>query len=375
MTDDKKHILGTFYLFSFCRLLSSIFCSLTSLVLRPSPLVSPPLLSIVLLLLFSLAAVGCGKEKGKKVEETTGQSFEIVKEYKRGPVTFNLKVDRKELTIADRLRLELEVRVGEEFEVRLPEFGDKLDQFGIVDYRSPTPRLVEQDMTLYRKSYVLEPFLSGEYKIPAMKVIFWKKGEAEEKKHEMESEPLDVSVKSLIPEKVAELTIEEIVPPMDIPAPAVDWLYLIIGVGILSAGGIAGFVLWQRKRGKSVEAVRRAAHEIAYDELEALLAEKLVEQGEPKSFYLRLSNILCHYIEDRFGLRAPERTTEEFLMDLRSTDVLVPSHKELLKKFLQHCDMVKFAEHQPGNEEIQGTFDACKQFIADTEPREEPHKR
>jgi hypothetical protein len=113
----------------------------------------------------------------------------------------------------------------------------------------------------------------------------------------------------------------------------------------------------------------RSAHEIAYEELKRLLAEKLVEQGAVKDFYLRLSHILRHYIEDRFGLHAPERTTEEFLLDLGSTQALIPHHKELLKEFLNHCDMVKFAEHQPSTMEIQQTFDSCKQFIVETEIR------
>ena len=116
--------------------------------------------------------------------------------------------------------------------------------------------------------------------------------------------------------------------------------------------------------------ITRAAHEIAYAALEELLAENLVAKGEMKTFYLRLSNILRHYIENRFDLSAPEQTTEEFLDDLRTRDALIPLHKELLKKFLQHCDMVKFARHQPTNEEIQQIFDACKQFIAETETAE-----
>ena len=66
-------------------------------------------------------------------------------------------------------------------------------------------------------------------------------------------------------------------------------------------------------------------------------------------------------------MRAPELTTEEFLEDLRDSDVLVQSHKDLLKEFLQHCDLVKFAEHMPATSEIQQAFDACKRFILETQ--------
>ena len=45
-------------------------------------------------------------------------------------------------------------------------------------------------------------------------------------------------------------------------------------------------------------------------------------------------------------------------------------HKQLLKKFLEHCDLVKFAEHHPSNDDIQATFDACKHFIVETQANE-----
>ncbi|UCD85715.1 MAG: hypothetical protein JSU92_05850 [Deltaproteobacteria bacterium] len=318
-----------------------------------------------LFFLLTLSGTGCNKEKAP---ETPTEAFEIEKVYERGPVTFILKASRQEITIADRLRLSLEVRAREEYEVSLPEFGEKLEQFGITDYHAPPPQLIKEGMVQLKKSYELEPFLSGKYKIPPMKVVFWKKGE--DKRHKIESEELTIQVKSLLPDKMADLAIKEIVPPVALPEPLRWWIFGLIAVGVLGAGGTAAFLLLRRRGAKAEAALRRAAHEIAYEELEALLKEKLVEKGMLKTFYLRLSNILRHYIENRFALRAPERTTEEFLAEIRTTEALVSSHKELLKAFLSHCDLVKFAEHHPTNDEIQKTFDACKQFIVETEIRE-----
>ena len=96
------------------------------------------------------------------------------------------------------------------------------------------------------------------------------------------------------------------------------------------------------------------------------MAENLPEQQRIKEFYSRISDILRHYIENRFGLHAPEQTTEEFLGALSVTRTLTPPQKELLKAFLKHCDLVKFAEHIPGDEDIQRTFDSCKHFILET---------
>jgi hypothetical protein len=115
--------------------------------------------------------------------------------------------------------------------------------------------------------------------------------------------------------------------------------------------------------------LRIPAHEIAYAELERLLKEGFIEKGEIKAFYNGVSGVMRHYIENRFGLRAPERTTEEFLEEIEQSDLLEASWKAILGRFLSHCDMVKFAEFQPENRDIQNTFDTCKDFIEATRER------
>ena len=100
------------------------------------------------------------------------------------------------------------------------------------------------------------------------------------------------------------------------------------------------------------------------------MAEDLPRKGEIKPFYQRISDILRHYIENRFGLHAPEQTTEEFLGLMQASPALPPVYQGLLKEFLQHCDLVKFAEHVPSTEDIQNTFDACKNFIFETKAEE-----
>ena len=318
--------------------------------------------AVVACLLLPGLIIGCGKGA---VPKDAAARFEIEKHYQRGPVQFILRASRKEISIADRLQLELTVLVDEEYEASLPEFGDKLEQFGIVDYQAPSPRLVEGGRVQIRKSYELEPFLSGEYTIPAMKIHFWKNGE-EEQKHELESEPITIRVTSFLKADGAKLAIKEISPPVELPGSPPVLFYVLVGAMILGSGGL-GLFLWHRrkKRGKDIVAAR-PAHAIAFAELERLVAEELVEKGEVKLFYLRLSHILRHYIENRFGLRAPERTTEEFLADLSCADTLIVEHKDLLQAFLGHCDLVKFAKHRPDNTEIEQAFDAAKRFILET---------
>ena len=153
--------------------------------------------------------------------------------------------------------------------------------------------------------------------------------------------------------------------------------WLGVGLGILCAGGIVSAVIWRsRKGGQDVSGLGVPPHETALQALEALVAEDLIKKGDVKQFYQRISNILRHYIESRFCLRATEQTTEEFLTDLTGGDRLSDRHSTLLEAFLTHCDLVKFAEHQPATRDIQKTFDHCRGFITDTTtPAERPARR
>ena len=90
-----------------------------------------------------------------------------------------------------------------------------------------------------------------------------------------------------------------------------------------------------------------------------------------REFTAEVSDILRYYIEDRFGLRAPERTTEEFLVEAGAGLPVGAEQKDILKAFLVHCDLVKFAALEPSSEDVKRTFDTCRDFIDTTKRTEE----
>jgi hypothetical protein len=304
----------------------------------------------------------------KENKEDTG----IHKTYERGPATLTLDVDHSEITIADRLNLTISITVDEDYEFELPAFGEKLEQFGIIDYHTSQPELTGKNRKKISRSYVLEPFLSGDYKIPPMKALFWKNGEKETNQHEIQTEELLITVKSLLPEKMAYMKIHDIVPPVSLPRSYSIWMLAGIAGGIITIIILAGIIIYKKmKADKPVEEKRGPAHERAYMELSKLVDQELIKKGEIKLFYHRISDILRRYIENRFGLTAPEQTTEEFLTSLKESGGVIRQYNSLLKNFLSGCDLVKFAEHQPSTEDIQFMFDSCKAFIAGTEDKQE----
>ncbi|MDA1313048.1 MAG: LPXTG cell wall anchor domain-containing protein [Acidobacteria bacterium] len=312
------------------------------------------------LLLFALLAValtaGCSSEDAASSQQT----FTVEKSYAANDLAVTLRLSATEITASDRIVLELEATAPEGEPVVFPEFADnKLGEFQIAASRRSAPRLVDQGRVQVTQTYELEPFLPGDYPIPPIEI-----------KHAADAlttEQIAAKVNSVLPADVPDPDIKDIAPPIDLPGTP-PWVYALIAAGVLALAA-AAYYFWRRRRKEAEAAIPVIPpHELAFEDLAKLLAEDLIAKGQIKLFYLRLSNILRRYIEGRFGLHAPESTTEEFLEDLRAGTDFSSEQKSLLRRFLLHCDLVKFAKHQPGQDEVDLAVGSCRTFIDETKP-------
>jgi len=163
--------------------------------------------------------------------------------------------------------------------------------------------------------------------------------------------------------------LRDIKPPLNFPF---NYLALIIIAAILLAAALGVFIYFWLKKKRAAEnvvaGIPLSADQIAYQALEKLKAKNLPAAGKLKEYYSELSAIVRRYVENRFSIRAPEMTTEEFLAGLSFSGVLSGAHKNILKEFLQHCDLVKFARYGPLPEEVEQSFNYARRFIDETKP-------
>ncbi len=134
------------------------------------------------------------------------------------------------------------------------------------------------------------------------------------------------------------------------------------------------FVLFRvyRNRSSLETVVTLTPYERAIRDLDALLQKQLPRNGEYKAYYTGVSAILRQYIEARFALHAPKLTTEEFLRELASrATVQLRSNRARLQEFLTACDLVKFAEQIPSDDQSAHLADSCREFLDATRPQDE----
>lgn len=151
--------------------------------------------------------------------------------------------------------------------------------------------------------------------------------------------------------------------PIQIPE---VWFWVWCAAG-LCALGLLVWWLWRRKR--KPEAPPPAVPPIPpHEKARARLLESLSLLAQPRPFCILVSDTIRVYLEERFDLHAPERTTEEFLEELQSSPFLTLEQKQALGDFLARCDLVKFARYEPGEPELRGIYEAALRLVEETQP-------
>jgi hypothetical protein len=157
--------------------------------------------------------------------------------------------------------------------------------------------------------------------------------------------------------------LRDIKPPVVIPS---GWQWVWWAVGALATAALLylAWRYWQKRKAFVAPVPIIPAHLRAKQKLEDALA--LI--GQPREFCILVSDTIRWYLEERFDFHAPERTTEEFLHELKGTSLLTPDQKTSLGEFLNRCDLVKFARYEPAEPELRELHASAVRLVEETEP-------
>jgi hypothetical protein len=158
--------------------------------------------------------------------------------------------------------------------------------------------------------------------------------------------------------------IRDIRPPFFFLKP-LTWLWVVLAILVVISLAV---LLWfwlkplRERRAKT-------AYDLALEKLESARALLNEENAEP--YAVLVSETVRTYLGQRFHTPSTRRTTEEFLRQMQ-TDANTPlaAHSDLLRGFLEACDLVKFAHYQPGREELEQVQQRAVSFVTATRPVE-----
>jgi hypothetical protein len=331
----------------------------------------------VLAAAFTLVLAGAPAFAGSAVNET-GQPIEkpafVEKSTERGPVTARVRVEPAAPVIGDTVTLTIEVTAADGIDLAMPEFGQSLERFSVREF-VPRESVDPQGRRVATQRYVLEPPLSGPQSIPPLLIEFVDRRPGErpapegEESYEILTERIPFEVASVVPEGASKelRPVRERLEPLREPGAAWPWIALLVVVLAVAAP-----FAWRRYTAARDKGRRRSAWEVARTRLDSLASKRRpTEAVEIDQWFVELSSVIRRYLEDRFDLRAPELTTEEFLQVAAGSPDLGDAHQKFLRDFLASADMVKFARFVPSREEIETSLAAASRFVDETHGEEE----
>jgi hypothetical protein len=144
-----------------------------------------------------------------------------------------------------------------------------------------------------------------------------------------------------------------------------SWLRRWGFVLLLAATVVLVLLAWLKKRN-----IRRQAalplDRWALREIERIETTLLPPQGAAETYHTHISFVVRRYLAERFGLRAFQQTTPEFLEAIRHLPQLPPEEQTLLTELFQRCDLAKFARAGTTPEECQQTAALARDLVRQT---------
>jgi hypothetical protein len=326
----------------------------------------------------TLAAAGCGDDQVEP--ESTSAPIEptkdaIAKTTEVGPVKATVKVWPAKPTLADTiyLRLEIDAPAGVSIDAPFQEAGDqRLGRFPIVGFTRDTQRKSDGGQ-LHQQTYQLEAPSSGRQRIPPLRIemVDARKGSAGDarKPQEILTDEVPLEIAPMATE-AATAQLRPAAGELDPDVGGIGWLSIlgiVSALAVLGSGSVLGYRAFRARR--RVER-QRSAYDDAVAHLRALEERGPPDETAADGWFVELSSIVRRYLEQRYEIRAPELTTEEFLQVATARPELTSEHRALLTLFLERCDRVKFAGYRPDAEESLATLKAARGFVEDTRLRE-----
>lgn len=294
----------------------------------------------------------------------------ITKTSDHGPAKATLTLWPPKPTLGEPiyLRLEIEAPAGVQIDAPFQEAGDqRLGRFKVVGFARDTQR--KSDGAQHQEqTYTLEAPSSGKHRIPPLRFeMVDSRGDTGKQAgtQEILTEEIPLDIAPVDMEAVGK-ELRAAAGKLDPDVGGTPWTMILLAVSaaaVVLAGSLLLVRSWRTRRRI---AVKKSAYEEAVAKLRALELRGAPEGEGADAWFVELSSIVRSYLEHRYDIRAPELTTEEFLLVASRAQELTAAHRTQLSQFLERCDRVKFAGYRPDSSESIDTLAAARAFVEDT---------
>ncbi|PQO39396.1 hypothetical protein C5Y96_05965 [Blastopirellula marina] len=268
-------------------------------------------------------------------------------------------IDTSTAQIAEPFSLQLTIDVPKDILVTLPQNQTTLGTFNVLEVTDATDIPTPNGRQWVRR-YRLESLIPGEHSIPAIDIAYADRRTAPSTSDIVRSPAMSVTISSVLEGTPDPLKFRDIKDVVDLPAvQAPNHWQFYCSVGTAACFALVGLAVWAWPNRNSLATPK----ERALTQLADLKHSGLLEAGYIQLYYLRLTNIVRHFIEDQYEIAAPKLTTDEFLAKAVTSSQVNDQQRGQLRAFLTLADLVKFAQFEPGCEDADRALERAEQFV------------
>ena len=135
---------------------------------------------------------------------------------------------------------------------------------------------------------------------------------------------------------------------------------------VTSIGGIIGILAIALALGRGRRTPPRIPHEWALAELARIESEGPAGEDEATDRYERIESVLRWYVAFRFGIAAPDRTSNELVEAVVSNVSINDDARAILERIVRGGDRVKFAGGVASSEDCSVALASTREFVRET---------
>lgn len=150
------------------------------------------------------------------------------------------------------------------------------------------------------------------------------------------------------------------------PAEGPSWFRRSGFVLLLAVTASLVLLAWVKKRRSGRRKAPLPSDQWALREIARIEKTLAPPLGEAEPYHTQVSFVVRRYLAERFGLRALQQTTAEFLESVRENSHLSEEEQTLLTALFQRCDLAKFARAGTSPQECQHTADMARDLVRKT---------
>ena len=149
--------------------------------------------------------------------------------------------------------------------------------------------------------------------------------------------------------------------PSKAPGRRLHWLWLLLLL-------VPAFFLWRHFRRSGTVAAPMSLSQRILGSLASLRGDIIARTLTAEQGMTCLADLVRNYLEERYLLRAPGKTTPEFLAEVERHELLPPKDRPFLRNFLNAADLVKFAKAPCDGPEVNAAIDNAELLVRNTAP-------